>query len=300
MKIVANCPDQLGEGPAYDAAEGRLLWVDLLGEQIREARIGTGGQWEMVQTLRVDGRVSAVVPRRSGGLLAIVEKEVLALSESGETTPVARLDEPGAVRLNDAKCDPQGRLVAGWVDQEGVRGGVIRVDREGAIETIVAATEFANGLDWSPDGTIFYLVDTNRLSVYAFDYDGDGALGGRRDLFAIERGVGAPDGIAVDDEGCVWVALPYAGEVRRYSPDGEQVDCVKPPTLLPTSCAFGGEDGGDLFITSQAGGLVARGGENLYGISVERVDAAHGDPLAGALFVCRPGVTGPAAIPFAD
>jgi sugar lactone lactonase YvrE len=305
VQAVVRYPDLLGEGPAYDAAHARLLWVDILGERLHELSLRTDGTWKTGRTRDMGGPVSAVVPTSTGGLLALVGKRVVAVGDDGVLEVFATLDEDGvAVRLNDAKCDPQGRLVAGWVALDGSRpGGVVRVDAKGTVEPIVSDVMVANGLDWSPDGQTFYLVDTRTLSVEAFDYTGGpagaGMLRGRRTLLSIERGVGAPDGMAVDHQGCLWVAVPYAGEVRRYSPDGVLVDSVETPTLMPTSCVFGGPDGRELFITSQTRGLASPSEENALGITLDRVQAGYQDAAAGALFVCRPGASGPAATPFA-
>jgi sugar lactone lactonase YvrE len=167
------------------------------------------------------------------------------------------------------------------------------------MEPVVEDVRASNGMDWSPDGETFYLVDTAALSIEAFDYTrGGGMLLNRRPFLTIERGAGAPDGMAVDDEGFLWVALPYAGQVRRYSAAAELAEIVETPTRMPTSCAFGGPDGRHLFITSQAGALMPADRDNGLGIERERIEAAHDDELAGALFVCEPGVSGPAARPF--
>jgi len=301
VDVVVRERDLLGEGPAYDAVNARLLRVDYLRGWVRELRWAADAGWEVGLTWELGQLASAVVPNAGGGLLVVGGTTVVALADDGGRELFASLgDDVSAMCLNDAKCDPDGRLVVGWVVPDGRgRGGAVRVDGDGCVEPIVRDVGYANGLDWSPDGGTFYLVDTLARHVHAFDYDSAGGLlANPRTLLRIERGVGAPDGMAVDDEGCLWVAVPYAGEVRRYAPDGSLVETIETPTRMPTSCAFAGPDGRQLFITSQSRGLLSPGEANELEIAQDRIEAGHRDPLAGAVFVCRPGVSGPPARPF--
>lgn len=287
--------DRLGEGPCYDADGRRLLWVDYLGGAIRE--LNWIGEWRRGRTWELGRQVSAVVPRAGGGLLAIAAASVLELAEDGGLELLASIDEDRSAerRLNDAKCDPQGRLVAGWVAAAGsAPGGVCRVDADGQVETIGSDVGYANGLGWSPDGETFYLVDTLALCVYAYDYEPAGALADRRPIVSVQRGSGAPDGMTVDDEGCLWIAVPYAGEIRRHAPDGSLLEALATPTRMPTSCAFAGPDRDQLFVTSLSEGIRPGEDEGLE-IAEELVEAALADRSAGRLFACRPGVGGPPA-----
>jgi sugar lactone lactonase YvrE len=154
-----------------------------------------------------------------------------------------------------------------------------------------------NGLEWSPDGSTFYFVDSMALTIDAFDFDATrGELSNRRTLLSIQYGDGGANGMTVDTTGCLWVALTGGGEVRRYSPEGKLLGRVKIATSGATSCAFGGADGGELFITSRSGRMpdFAR---TLLGIPADKLE--DNSPEAGALFVCRPGPTGLPVTPFA-
>lgn len=119
-----------------------------------------------------------------------------------------------------------------------------------------------------------------------------------RTLVTLERGFGVPDGMAADTEGCLWVAIPWAGDTRRYSPEDGLVDVVDTRTRLPTSCAFGGVAGQQLFITSSSMEVDAAFPRRP-GITRDRVAMAESDEVGGALLVCHPGVSGPAATSFA-
>jgi sugar lactone lactonase YvrE len=175
----------------------------------------------------------------------------------------------------------------------------VRVDPDGGVEPLLDDVGLANGLGWSPDGGTCYFIDTAKLSVDAFDYDSSsGRIRNRRTLVDVERGTGAPDGMAVDHDGHLWVAVPFTGEVRHYSPEGQLLDRVVLPTRLPTSCCFAGPDGAELFVTSLSIDVPPELCAHL-GISDEAATSAAADQLGGALFVCRPGATGPPATPFA-
>jgi len=156
----------------------------------------------------------------------------------------------------------------------------------------------SNGLDWSPDGETFYFTDTPTLGIDAFDYDLDtGTLSNRRRVVTVPRGEGAPDGMCVDDEGCIWSATIFGGQVRRYSPEGELVGVIDTAAQQVSSCAFGGPDGAELFITT-IGEEIPRSLPQDLGVPEDVIDAANANEVNGLLLSCRPGVTGPAARPF--
>jgi sugar lactone lactonase YvrE len=299
---VGSHRDRLGEGPAWDAQGRRLLWVDLLAGRVNEL-LHDGPGWTSGGGFELGRPVSAVLPCRGGGLLLTAGTELLHLADDGETSRWGGLDlEHPSARFNDAKCDPRGRLVAGWMIEENrsIWGGLCRFDPDRRLSPLLDDVGLANGMDWSPDGETFYFIDTLALRVDAFDYDLDtGTLSNRRALISIAAGEGSPDGMTVDDEGCLWVSVLFSGEVRRYAPDGELVGVVEVPTSQVTSVAFGGSDGGDLFVTSLAIDLpeylLAAGH-----VGPETVSAVARDRDKGHLFTCRPGVAGPPATPFAN
>jgi len=296
--LAIRSRDLIGEAPAWDAQAHRLLWVDHRRGLIHEAR-ADGSHWRETRQWHLGHHIAAAIPRARGGLAIVGALGIDVLDASGDMAAFARIDaDPDRVRLNDAKCDRLGRLWAGSLTVDFRRGAaaLYRIDSDGSVHTVLKGLTLANGLDWSPDDATFYLVDTATLSIDAFDFDLDrGALANRRTLITIERGAGGPNGLAVDREGCLWVALTGGGAVRRYSPDGQLLNHVDLPITGPTSCAFGGVDGAELFVTSRSGRMPDIAVE--LGVGPEMQECTSAD--AGGLFVCRPGISGAAAAQFA-
>jgi sugar lactone lactonase YvrE len=164
----------------------------------------------------------------------------------------------GDVRMNDGACDPQGRFWAGTMayDESPGAGVLYRLELDGTCTTVQTGLTISNGIDWSPDGSVMYLSDSGDAIVDAFDFDPvSGDIGGRRTVVRITERGEAPDGLTVDRSGDIWVAMWDGGEVRCYSPEGELRRTLTLPVDRPTSCAFGGEDGTTLFITTAREGL---------------------------------------------
>ena len=286
VDVAVDIHAEVGEGPHWDAATQSLWFVDLTGGTVcRYDRVsGT------VTTFSVGQEVGAVLPRRAGGLVLAVRDGIASASETGDgfrlDVPVER-DSRGN-RMNDAKCDPVGRLFAGTTafDFATGAGALYRIDLEWSCEAVVRGVTTSNGTAWAPDGTLMYFIDSATQAVDVFDYDvSTGSCSERRRLVTIEPGDGIPDGMTVDAEGNLWVACFGSGAVRCYAPTGQQVGEITFPVSQVTSCTFGGSDWSELFVTS------AR-----YRLSAEQLTA---EPLAGATFVCRPGVVGIPASSFA-
>jgi sugar lactone lactonase YvrE len=277
--------DELGEGPHWDAATGELLRVDITRGRVHRLDPVSG----RASSIDVGDLVGFAIPRASGGLVVGVRRAVVLLDPDGSRRTLATLapDHPDN-RLNDAKCDPMGRLWAGTMAMGETQpdGALYRIEGGGVVEEVVSGLTVSNGLDWSPDATLMYLNDSPTRQVDVFDHDpSTGAVTGRRPFARIDSADGAPDGLTVDADGGVWVALFGGGQVRRYSPDG-RLDVVVPlPVTNVTSLTFGGPDYADLFVTT------AR-----HNLDAAQLDA---QPLAGAVFVLQPGVRGRPAGRFA-
>jgi len=278
VRVALPARDQLGEGPFWDERSGELLRVDITRGRIHAWSPVT----HRVTTHEVAGEVSAVLPRAetSGWLLAIGHRLVLDDGGAQRTLAVVECDRPGN-RLNDCKCDPQGRVWAGTMSRQREPGSaaLYRLVAGGAIERVIAGTTISNGLGWSPSGDRMYFIDstTQRIDVFDFDAAG-GTLAGRRTLVEVDPGDGLPDGMAVDAEGGIWVCLFGGGAVRRYSPAGVLDAAIALPVTNPTSPVFGGADLRTLYVTS------AR-----HRLSPEQVAV---EPLAGAVLALHPGVRG--------
>jgi sugar lactone lactonase YvrE len=301
-ELVIDAHATIGEGPAWDRVNERLLWTDIPSGTVYAASCANGGMWRNDVVWRHDGPVSAVVPATRSSLVVTTRSEILALHPDGRTAPIGRVDiDSNLLRFNDGKCDPQGRLWIGTQSLDGRSGAgaaLYRFDPDHTIHTMVNGVAISNGLGWSMDGRKLYYIDTPTLGIDVFDYHPeDGSIDGRRRLITLLKGEGRPDGLTIDDEGCIWVALFMGGQVRRYSPKGYLLLVVTIPAPQATSCCFGGEDGRDLFITSAAARL-PDWRLTAAGFTSEAGERAVTAPGAGGVFVCRPGVSGPAAVPF--
>lgn len=234
----------LTEGPFWDAARSRLLWVDILGGRAFE---GTLAQGRIDETAwqQFAGTCGAVAPAHDGGLLAAAHDRLVLLGPDGEAAGhLVLVDDAGARRFNDGTTDPLGRYVVGTAPL-GDRSDDERlwvVDLDGSVRLLDDDLSLSNGLTFSPDGSTLYSVDTFRHTVRSRPYDvGSGTAGEWGAHLVIDDGY--PDGLATDADGYLWVAVYGTGEVRRFSPAGELVDVVRTPHApQATNLAFAGPD----------------------------------------------------------
>jgi sugar lactone lactonase YvrE len=284
--VVLAFDDHLGEGPVWLPRERRLLHVDITA--------GTVHAWEWADwsrtALALEPPIGFAIPRRSGGLV-VGQRHAVGLLDEGAVVPRSLTEVETSAeenRFNDAKCDAAGRLWAGTMStvREPGAGALYRIEPDGATERVVAGTTISNGLGWSGDGSRMWFIDSPTQRVDVFDFDAAaGRISGRRAFAEIDPADGLPDGLAVDAEDGVWVALFGGGALRRYGPDGALDVVIELPVTNPTCPTFGGPELDVLFVTS------AR----------HRLSAAQlaAEPLAGAVLGLRPGVRGRAAHPFA-
>ena len=299
LAIDAHCA--IGEGPMWDEAGKRFLWCDNAIGTIFEARDDAHAGWRETRRWSLNRTTGAAIPRARGGLVVVSGTEIVTLSDSGELGTFARIDaDPNIVKLNDARCDPQGRLWTGTYAHD-FRPGVsalYRIDPDGSVHTMLENVGLSNGMDWSPDGRIFYYIDSFTASVDAFDFDAvHGTINHRRKAISVPSSEGGLDGMTVDREGCLWLAMFGTGEVRRYSPRGELLMRIQTSAPAVTSCSFGGSDCGDLFVTS-ASIRIPDPVLPIINWTVDMADSAATAPGAGGVFVVRPGVYGRPETPF--
>jgi sugar lactone lactonase YvrE len=269
------------EGPFWH--DGRLGWVDIMAGRLWLAGFD-GETLTDPRSYDVGRPLGAAVPRAGGGWLLAAGTAFLTLDEDGTVTPLTEdLADASVVRMNDGKCDPAGRFWAGTMafDERPKAGSLYVFD--GSVRTVLEGVTISNGLAWSPDHRTMYYIDTPTGRVDAFDYDEDGGeVSGRRPFAEVEGG--HPDGMTLDDEGCLWVALWGGGAVRRFDPSGRPAGTVRLPVTNVSSCCFGGPGGTTLFITTSQQGL-----------SPEQRAA---EPGAGRIFRVEPGVSGPPGFRF--
>jgi sugar lactone lactonase YvrE len=260
-----------GEGPVWSQRWGGLRWVDMLAGDILSLD-GDG----TVRRRHVGDFAAAVRPRRGGGAVIAVERGFTLEDADGTLTPLAPAWSDDGVRMNEGGCDPDGRFWCGSMAYDRRPGGaaVYRLDPDRSVRRVLDGVTISNGLEWSPDGSRAYYDDTATHRVDVFDYDTDDGLTARRP-FVVLTDAERPDGLTVDTEGGVWVALNGSGVVHRYTPAGVLDEVVHLPTPKVTACTFGGPGLDQLFITTSREGM-----------------APDDDPLAGSLFRAEVGVVG--------
>ncbi|MFJ9741234.1 SMP-30/gluconolactonase/LRE family protein [Streptomyces sp. NPDC101166] len=252
-EVAVRAHAVLGEGPTWDQAAGRLIWLDILGSRVHTYDPVTGRR-----TVRVtDQHVGAAKPRTGGGLVLNLRDGVALIDADGDGALRWLHHEPvPGRRANDAAVAPDGSLWAGTMRYDEAPGGgtLSRLTGDGSVEPVLDDVAVSNGTGWSPDGRLMYYVDSPTRRVDVFDH-ADGRVSNRRPFARIEDGAGFPDGLTVDADGCVWVALWDGGAVRRYTPGGKLDRVIVLPTPRVTACAFGGPTLGDLYVTTARVGL---------------------------------------------
>ncbi|MFF0735302.1 SMP-30/gluconolactonase/LRE family protein [Streptomyces chartreusis] len=252
-EVAVRAEAELGEGPTWDARSGRLLWIDILG-----ARIHTFDPVSGRRTVRTTPQhVGAVKPRAGGGLVLNLRDGVGLLDADDSFRWLHHEPVPGR-RANDAAVAPDGSLWAGTMRYDEAPGGgsLSRFTGDGSVDLVLDDVAVSNGTGWSPDGSLMYYIDSPTRRIDVLDH-ADGRVGDRRPFVEIEDGAGFPDGLTVDADGCVWVALWDGSAVRRYTPAGELDRVIELPVPRVTACAFAGPDLTDLYITTARVGLTS-------------------------------------------
>jgi sugar lactone lactonase YvrE len=282
---IGQTRDRLGESPVWDEASQSLFWIDSLAGLIRRLNTAT----VTLDEFEVPAPIGSMALRDDGGaILALRDGFARYDFETRKLTPDASIgiDHPD-VRLNDGKVDPYGRFVAGTLhggraENEAPLGGLYRLDAAGALELLETNLAVTNGPCFSLDGKTFYLADSPRRVIWAYDYDHHGPLRKKRvfvDTAALQSG---PDGATVDAEGHLWSVLVRIGAIARFAPDGTLVRRIDMPIRHPTSVTFGGAHLDTLYVTSisrstnladdhpDAGGLLAIEGLGVKGVPTQR------------------------------
>lgn len=268
---------ELGEGPTWDPAAGRLIWVDILSSRVHTYDPSTGRR-----TVMATGQhVGAAKPRAGGGLVVVLRDGTGLYDADGAFSWLVHDPVPGR-RGNDAAVAPDGALWVGTMRYDEAEGGgtLSRIAPDGTVRRVPDEVTVSNGTGWSPDGRLMYYTDTPTRRIDVFDVVGERVVN-RRPFATVERGAGWPDGLTVDAEGCVWAALWDGAAIRRYTPDGRLDRVVELPVRRPTACAFGGPVLRDLYVSTARTGLAA----------------PH--PLSGSLLVLPDAGQGLPGTPFA-
>jgi len=243
-----------GEGAFWDPRSGVLRHVDMLAGDI--VTLGAGGA---ARSPIAD--VVALLRRRAEGFVAAIECGFALLDDELRIVREIPVFDDPRMRMNEGGCDPMGRLFCGSMAYSAAPGAgtLYRLDADLTVSVALEGVTIPNGLVWTDGGSTALHADTVDERIWAYDYDlAAGAFGERRVFADLSDGPGAPDGMALDDRGGVWVALWGGGCVRRYNAEGDITDEVRLDVTNPTSCAFGGPGGHTLFVTTSKDGLGGR------------------------------------------
>jgi sugar lactone lactonase YvrE len=285
IDLVLDARAETGEGPVWDYRDQSLLWLDVTGGLVHRLDVVSG----LDKSFEVGQHVGALALRSAGGLMLAVRGGFAGYAlETGWLQPLAETEAATpSNRMNDGKVDSAGRFWAGSMAyaEAGREGSLYRLDRDHSVTTMLTRLGISNGLGWSPDDRVMYHIDSLAGGVDAYDFSPQtGQIANGRRLVEVARDDGIPDGMTVDADGYLWVALWDGACVRRYRPDGIFDRAIQLPVRQVSCCTFGGADLADLYITTAARGLSE--------LELEE------QPGAGGVFRCRPGVSGLATHPY--
>jgi len=289
VEHVLTVQNKLGEGPVWSAEEQALYWVDIENNSFFRY-FPTTSKYESFDV----GVPIGVLALRAAGGLVMATKNGFAFWDP-KTQALQFLANPEAdkphTRFNDGAVDSQGRFWAGTMCGlseicSAPEGSLYRLDPDGSVSIMETGIFIANGIDWSPDTKIMYFTDSTRHVIYAYDFDpATGAIENRRPFISTPDEIGVPDGLTVDSEGCIWSARWGGWKITRYDPTGKVEREIQLPVQCPTSCAFGGANLDELYITSAWNELT--------------VEQKKNQPYAGDLFRVKTDTKGRVSPKFA-
>ena len=277
VEVAWQIQSELGEGPIWWGES--LYWIDITAPALHIYTPATGERRSFV----LSQETGTVVPRAGGSLILAQETGLVAFDPATETfEPLPwPADRPIVNRFNDGKCDPQGRFWVGTIGRDQAIASLYRVDADFEVTEMVSGVRISNGLCWDQRRARFYFIDSPTGQIDVFDWDAAaGTIHNRRLVARLPDGeTGVPDGMTIDTEGRLWVAVFGGFGVHCIDPDsGRSLEKISVPAAKTTACWFGGPQLDELYITTAS--------------IREDAESLRARPLAGSLFVCRPGATG--------
>jgi sugar lactone lactonase YvrE len=263
LELIIDSKSALGEGPFWDLSKKVLYWIDGLGCKIYKYDPATGNNI----TFNTDQYVGCAIPRKNSGLVSCMQHGIYFVDIEKKKMELISDIEQNIVnnRLNDGKCDSSGRLWFGSMsmtaNQEGeefeTTGSFFNLTKDLKVSKLFSNVGISNGIAWNKNETKIFYIDSMSSSVVSFDFDLEkGFIENRKTIIAIDENTGIPDGMTIDSEGMLWIAHFGGYQVSRWNPDtGRKIDEIKIPAPNVTSCAFGGENLDELFITTAREGL---------------------------------------------
>jgi sugar lactone lactonase YvrE len=265
----------LGEGPIWDIKRKVICWIDILRGEIHEYST----QSKSHKVIAVNQMVGAIGICTDGNFVTALRNGFGFVSR--ESFEVKMITDPESNipgnRFNDGKCSPDGKFWAGTMSHtdEPEMGNLYIFDKDYSVVKKISNVSISNGMAWSINQQTFYYIDTPTFAVAAYNYNkSSGEISEKRIIINIAKEDGAPDGMTIDSEGMLWIAHWDGWQITRWNPNtGKKLFSFRLPVARVTSCAFGGDDLGDLYITSASVGLAS--------------DDLANQPLAGSLFVIK-------------
>jgi sugar lactone lactonase YvrE len=255
LQNILEARARLGECPMWDSNNKLLYWVDIFNHRVHQFNPATGKDL----FFDVGDVVGAIATAGKDRLIMVLRRHLAFLNtNTGEVTPILEIEVnlPNN-RLNDGKCDAQGRFWFGSMcTSEKPHASLYRYDADGSLRMMETGLTISNGLGWSPDQKTFYLSDSPHQKIYAYDFNSvTGSIINRRVFVDLTDESFYPDGLTIDSQGNIWSAMWDGWCVIRFNPQGEEILRINLPVQLPTSCTFGGEDLQTLYITTASVGL---------------------------------------------
>jgi sugar lactone lactonase YvrE len=251
FRCVLDVRASLGECPVWSVAEQVLYWVDINAPSLNRFDPATGRN----AVMPMPESIGCFALRRNGGFVVALRGGFWLADAAGrlERKVSDAPYDPAHHRFNDGRCDPQGRFLAGYMNErrDADSAALVRLDPNFTQTRLIGGMTISNGLAFSPDGRTMYHADTPTQIIRAYDYDADsGSPTNPRELACFTRDGDRPDGAAIDRDGCYWSAFYRGGKVVRIAPDGRVLAELPVPAMCPTMCAFGGRDLKTLYVTS--------------------------------------------------
>ncbi|MDF9747077.1 SMP-30/gluconolactonase/LRE family protein [Natrinema salsiterrestre] len=245
VERVADIHAHTGEGPLWHPNDQQLYWVDIPAGRLYRYDPGTDDHEIAYET---DGApLGGYAIEADGALLLFTHGAINRWDPGDDAEPVASIDAD--TRFNDVIAGPNGRVFCGTMPGEETLGDLYRLERDGTSTVAIEDVDIPNGMGFA--GETFYFTESEARRISAYEYDrATGELSNERTVVETPADDGVPDGMTVDEEGCIWSARWNGGRVVRYSPDGEQLDEIELPARKVSSVTFGGPEYSDLYLTT--------------------------------------------------
>lgn len=279
-ELILDSKSFLGEGPIWDAESGKLWWINIFAGELSCFNPTSGEN----KTYQMGQQIGTVVLQKSGGVAVALENGFYSFDpETEKLTPICDPEsDQSENRFNDGKCDPAGRFWAGTMQkiEEEATGSLYCLEGDGTCHKRETNISISNGIVWSTDASTMYYIDSPTRRIDRFQYDREtGDISDRQTAFELPEGMGYPDGMSIDADDNLWVALWAGWGVAKFNPQtGELLEKLDLPVANVTACAFGGDDLSELFITTAQKG--------------NSDEELANQPLAGSLFHAKTNVTG--------